>query len=234
MVDMQSGNGRRAARERAFTLTVETADGPVAVDVTRKRVKNLNLRVRGDGSVAASAPLRTGTDRIQEFLDGKAAWIATHVARRRGCEAAADGTVPASYPLWGRPVPTNELLGCAAGRGEDGGPERAAADRLVADRYRSEVERALPPVVARLEERMGVHASRWQVRSMKTRWGSCTPASRSIRINARLAAYPPECLEFVVAHELCHLMEPSHNKRFHALLDIYCPANREASALLRR
>lgn len=69
---------------------------------------------------------------------------------------------------------------------------------------------------------------------MKTRWGSCTPATRTIRINARLAAYPPLCLEMVVTHELVHLIEPSHNARFHALLDTYCPRNREASALLRR
>lgn len=69
---------------------------------------------------------------------------------------------------------------------------------------------------------------------MRTRWGSCTPATRAVRINTRLAAYPLACLEFVVAHELTHLMEPSHNARFHALLDTWCPANRELPALLRR
>ena len=69
---------------------------------------------------------------------------------------------------------------------------------------------------------------------MKSRWGSCTPKTRAIRINTNLAAYPRFCLDMVVAHELVHLMEPSHNARFHALLDTYCPRNREASALLRR
>ncbi len=68
---------------------------------------------------------------------------------------------------------------------------------------------------------------------MKTRWGSCTPKTGAIRINARLAAYPPECLEFVVAHELVHLLEPSHNTRFHALLDEFCPGNRHPAKLLR-
>lgn len=68
---------------------------------------------------------------------------------------------------------------------------------------------------------------------MKTRWGSCTPKTGAIRINARLAAYPPECLEFVVAHELVHLLEPSHNARFHALLDEFCPGNRHPAKLLR-
>ena len=68
---------------------------------------------------------------------------------------------------------------------------------------------------------------------MKTRWGSCTPKTGAIRINARLAAYPPTCLEMVVTHELVHLMEPSHNTRFHMLLDTYCPRNREALMLLK-
>jgi len=96
------------------------------------------------------------------------------------------------------------------------------------------MKRALPAVAEHLEHQMGVHASRWQVRAMKTRWGSCTPRTRAIRINARLAAYPPSCLEFVVAHELCHLMEPSHNQRFHTLLDIYCPENRAIASLLKK
>ena len=69
---------------------------------------------------------------------------------------------------------------------------------------------------------------------MKTRWGSCTPSTGAIRINARLAAYPPECLEFVVAHELVHLLEPNHNARFHALLDEFCPDNRALARRLRQ
>lgn len=69
---------------------------------------------------------------------------------------------------------------------------------------------------------------------MRSRWGSCTPKTRAIRINTNLAAYPPACLTMVVAHELVHLMEPSHNARFHMLLDTYCPNNRTASALLKR
>ena len=113
------------------------------------------------------------------------------------------------------------------------GLDAASFERLLLERYRDEVARALPAVKERFEAQMGVRASRWQVRIMKTRWGSCTPRTAAIRVNARLAAYPPACLEFVVAHELCHLMEPSHNARFHALLDRFCPANRELSRLLR-
>ena len=94
--------------------------------------------------------------------------------------------------------------------------------------------RTQPRIVGRIEATMGIHAERWSLRTMKSRWGSCTPARKTIRINTQLAAYPPLCLEMVVTHELVHLMEPSHNARFHALLDTYCPSNREASRILRK
>lgn len=236
-----------------FTLYVDGAGQRIPVTVTRKRVRNLNLRVRGDGSVAMSIPVRTGVATAQEFLDRKSAWIAERVRRRR--EVASAPLYPEELEtvmLWGAPVPTERALddadirhGTAARPStfgamlQDGqsGPARMSPDEygcLVDKLYRREIERALPEVVERVEATMGVHASSWSIRSMKTRWGSCTPATRAIRINARLAAYPPLCLEMVVTHELVHLIEPSHNARFHALLDTYCPRNREASALLRR
>lgn len=70
---------------------------------------------------------------------------------------------------------------------------------------------------------MGVHAAHWTFRYMKTRWGSCTVNTGRIRINTRLAYYPDECLEYIVVHELCHLIEPSHNKRFHTYMTKYLP-----------
>ncbi|HJG37720.1 M48 family metallopeptidase [Enorma phocaeensis] len=212
-------------------FTVRAGASTFTVLVTRKNVKNLNLRVRGDGTVAASAPLRTSDERIQAFLDKHAAWIERTVARKRSLGrpgSGDDGDVPSAFPLWGELVPMRELYGAhACGEGIGG------YERLLAERYRDELARRLPAVAEHVEARMGVHASRWQIRTMKTRWGSCTPQTRAIRINARLAAYPPACLEFVVAHELCHLLEPSHNARFHVLLDRHCPKNRELAKALR-
>lgn len=197
-----------------FILTLNVDGLEIPVEVTRKRVKNLNLRVRSDGTVTLSIPLRTPHAYAQAFLDRKAAWIAERVRRSAEQEAlkTPDGEAPGYIPLWG-------ALG-----------EHTGIDDL----YRAEVTRVLPDVAARIEQIIGVHAARWSVRTMKTRWGSCTPKTGAIRINARLAAYPPECLEFVVAHELVHLLEPSHNARFHALLDEFYPENRRVSQLLKR
>lgn len=198
----------------------------IPVTVIRKRVKNLNLRVRSDGSVALSIPQHLPLTRAREFLERKGAWIAERVSRgtERRPSTGLSGEPPARIPLWGELIPRDSVqtsLGQdASGRGAGG---QGAIDEL----YRTEILRALPDVAERMEARIGVHAERWSVRAMKTRWGSCTPKTGAIRINARLAAYPPECLEFVVVHELVHLLEPSHNARFHALLDEFCPENRD-------
>lgn len=220
----------------------------IPVNVVRKRVKNLNLRVRADGTVTLSIPQHLPLARAQEFLERKGSWIAERVRRNIERRPSPDfaGELPNRIPLWGKLVPRDSVQ---ANSGQDvggqgaggraipgqGAPGQTTIDQAALDElYRTEVLRALPDVVERMEARIGVHATRWSVRVMKTRWGSCTPKTGAIRINARLAAYPPECLEFVVAHELVHLLEPSHNARFHTLLDEFCPDNRGIARRLKQ
>lgn len=250
----------------------------IPVSVVRKRVKNLNLRVRADGTVTLSIPQHLPLARAREFLDRKGEWIAERVRRNIERRPSPDlaGELPDRIPLWGKLVPRDSVQAIpgqgASGQGAGGQaipgqgaggqaiPGQTAVNRSISGQsvsgqttpgqptpgqttidqaaldelYRTEVLRALPDVVERMEARIGVHAARWSVRVMKTRWGSCTPKTGAIRINARLAAYPPECLEFVVAHELVHLLEPSHNARFHALLDEFCPDNRDIARRLKQ
>lgn len=230
----------------------------IPVSVVRKRVKNLNLRVRADGTVTLSIPQHLPLARAQEFLERRGDWIAERVHRNIECRPSPDfaGELPDHIPLWGKLVPRDAVhanSGQAVGGQGAGGraiPDQAASDRdasgqatpgqttidqaALDELYRTEVLRALPDMVERMEARIGVHATRWSVRVMKTRWGSCTPKTGAIRINARLAAYPPECLEFVVAHELVHLLEPSHNARFHTLLDEFCLGNRGIARRLKQ
>lgn len=230
----------------------------IPVSVVRKRVKNLNLRVRADGTVTLSIPQHLPLARAREFLDRKGDWIAERVRRNIERRPSPDlaGELPNRIPLWGKLVPRDSIHAnsgqavggqgaggraipgqAASGRdaGDQGAPGQTTIDQAALDElYRTEVLRALPDVVERMEARIGVHATRWSVRVMKTRWGSCTPKTGAIRINARLAAYPPECLEFVVTHELVHLLEPSHNARFHTLLDEFCPDNRGIARRLKQ
>lgn len=215
----------------------------IPVSVVRKRVKNLNLRVRADGTVTLSIPQHLPLARAREFLDRKGDWIAERVRRNIERRPSPDlaGELPDRIPLWEKLVPRDSVQAnsgqAASGRdaGGQGAPGQTTIDQAALDELcRTEVLRALPGIVERMEARIGVHAARWSVRMMKTRWGSCTPKTGAIRINARLAAYPPECLEFVVAHELVHLLEPSHNARFHALLDEFCPGNRGIARRLKQ
>jgi hypothetical protein len=94
---------------------------------------------------------------------------------------------------------------------------------LVEEWYREQLKKAVPPLLARWEPVLGVKAERWFVQRMKTRWGSCNHEARTIRLNSELAKKPAECLEYIVVHELVHLIEPTHNAHFVALMDRFMP-----------
>ena len=189
---------------------IELPGIPLEIEV--KPVRRLNLRVRSDGTAHLSVPLRTSSWEVALFLHEHEQWLREKISQhRRLAEESKDGLIP----LWGRLVPL---------------PEGAEPD----DVYFSELVARLPEVATCMEREVGAYAARWQPRAMTSRWGSCNPSTARISINVRLAAYPPTCLEYIVVHELTHLLEPSHNKRFHTLLARVYPDERAASALLRR
>ncbi len=117
-----------------------------------------------------------------------------------------------------------------------------AYERLMAAEYASEEEKRewkqlisafVPPLIEKWEPVLGVRVGKLAYRNMKSRWGSCTPSTGRICINTRLALYPPECLEYVVVHELCHLRVGGHNKQFWALVESCLPNYKQAKKLLR-
>jgi predicted metal-dependent hydrolase len=89
--------------------------------------------------------------------------------------------------------------------------------------YRGELMRLIPPLINKWENILNVSVISFHIRSMKTRWGSCTPKTGRVRFNLELAKRSPECLEYIVVHELVHLLEASHNSRFKALMDQFYP-----------
>ena len=237
---------------------------PIPVIVTKKRVKNFNLGVTSSGEVHASAPLGASRERIEAFVRRNSAWIIDRLARREQRQTTTDEPFsPHSIiALWGKPITVQDALDhnfespaprpkqatFASFMGADGPNEcpqprrHANLDGLTPEElqaridqlYASEVTTALRDMVHAYEIAIGVTVTRVSVRSMKTRWGSCTPKTATIRIARELAAYPIECLDMVVAHELVHLLEPSHNRRFHTLLDTYCPNNKALSQRLKK
>ena len=89
--------------------------------------------------------------------------------------------------------------------------------------YREQLKEAIPHLIAKWEPLIGVKVERFFVQRMKTKWGSCNSGSKSIRLNSELAKKPPECLEYIVVHEMVHLLEPTHNRTFIALMDQFMP-----------
>jgi predicted metal-dependent hydrolase len=104
--------------------------------------------------------------------------------------------------------------------------------RVMESWYRDEVRRAVAPVRAKWEEHLGVAVRQTFVQRMKTKWGSCNPHTSNVRLNSDLAKKPPECLDYVVLHELAHLRERTHSPEFYSLLDNGMPQWREVRRML--
>jgi len=107
----------------------------------------------------------------------------------------------------------------AARAGSDAGHRLEILDRW----YRKQLKLELAPLIAKWEPILGVKAASWGVRKMRTRWGSCNPGAKRLWFNLELAKKPPECLEYVVVHELVHLLERHHDAHFKALMGQFLP-----------
>ncbi|MFM2309151.1 MAG: hypothetical protein RLY87_1272 [Chloroflexota bacterium] len=211
-----------------------TVDG-IVINVTLKRMKTMTLRVRTpDAQVVVSAPLRTPDALIRTFVTTKLPWIRTHQARilQRAAQQTPDLTDNGTARVWGRTIPI--AITSAARRTirlaedvifmtlpDEGEP--ATRQALLDGLYRRLVTSALPALVAHWSPIMQVTVQKTFVQKMKTRWGSCNYRAHHIRLNSDLAMYPPQCLEYVVVHELVHLLEASHNQRFYALMTQFYP-----------
>jgi predicted metal-dependent hydrolase len=112
--------------------------------------------------------------------------------------------------------------------------DEARREEIVALWYRDQLREAVGPMMQRWCAVIGVSPPRLFVQRMKTKWGSCNPGASTIRLNSELAKKPLECMEYVLVHELVHLLEPTHNDRFRGLMDQFLPAWRLLRAELNR
>lgn len=196
MTGRAPAGGRRDAAPLEELVFVDEFE----VWILRKRIKNINLRVKPpDGRIEVSAPLRVDTSFVRAFVREKRDWIRKQQER---IAASPQGSAAA-----------------------------ASLDEVA--QWREVVQAFVPPLIAKWEPIMGVKAGKIAYRNMTSRWGSCQPSTGRICINVRLALYPPECLEYVVVHELCHLLERGHGPRFHALMDAFLPDWKAIRAKLR-
>ena len=210
--------------------------GDITVEVVQKDIKHVHLSVYPpDGRVRVAAPRRMDVETIRVFVIAKLEWIKKQQSKLRSQvrEAPREYLERESHLVWGRRYllrvdevdapPAVELSHSTMILRVRPGTDTARRQAIVEAWYRQQLKDAVPPLLARWEPILGVKAQRFFVQRMKTRWGSCNPRDRHIRLNTELAKNPPECLEYVLVHELVHLLEASHNARFVALMDQVLP-----------
>ncbi|VWC53285.1 metal-dependent hydrolase [Burkholderia aenigmatica] len=214
--------------------------GEMSVDVVRKDIKHVHLSVYPpDGRVRISAPRHMASDLIRVYAITRLDWIRRQqrklLAQER--ETPREYLNRESHYVWGKryllriveadAAPTVKLehstLELRVRPGSDAGRRREVLDAW----YREQLRSAVPSLLKKWEPLLGVRARRILVQHMKTKWGSCNPVSGNIRLNTDLARKPSECLEYILVHELLHLIEPTHNTRFQSLMDRFMPQWRQ-------
>lgn len=207
------------------------------VEVVRKDIKNLHLGVYPpNGRVRVAAPLAVSNQAIRLAVIGKLAWIRRQREKfdNQPRQTAREAVSGESHYLFGRRYRLNimnttgrpQVLLPTKTKMELHVPKRASkAERLaVLDKwYRQQLRLAAEPLLEEWQNSLGVRLEFWGVKRMKTRWGSCNHQASRIWLNAELAKKPLACLEYIIVHELLHLIEPTHNDRFIALLDSNLP-----------
>ncbi|MDR2379949.1 MAG: M48 family metallopeptidase [Bifidobacteriaceae bacterium] len=181
--------------------------GGFSVEVRRKRVKSIHLHVEPSGHLWLSAPYRCPTAALTKMVADRLVWVRRQMAQF--------DELRATPRLWGTPL-------------DDAVPP-LALDAL----YRRELAQAAAGLAAHYEPLVGRSASAWRFRWMKTRWGSCHPATGRITLNLALAALPSIYLHQVVVHELVHLRASGHGPEFYRLMDLYMPTWRSVRRAMR-
>ncbi|MDD2340021.1 MAG: SprT family zinc-dependent metalloprotease [Methanosarcina sp.] len=217
-------------------MTTQIKLGDITADVVLKDIKNIHLSVYPpNGRVRISAPLRMDIDTIRVFAISRLGWIKQQQKKfqEQERETPREYLNLESHYVWGKryllkviendEVPSVELkhrkMVLCVRPGTDDKKKQAIIDSW----YREQLKKAVPPLIARWEPLLGVKVERFFVQRMKTKWGSCNYKARNIRLNTELAKKPQECLEYVVIHEMAHLLEPTHNSRFIMLMDRFMP-----------
>lgn len=210
--------------------------GDVAVDVVFKNIKNVHLSVYPPtGRVRISAPSRMSLDTIRVFAISRLGWIRQQQKklRQQERETPREYLDRESHYVWGKryllkveevdTVPTVTLKHKRMILQVRPGTSREKRQAVVEEWYREQLREAVQPLIEKWQPRMGVSVKQVFVQKMKTKWGGCRPSTKSMRLNTELAKKPKECLEYILVHEMVHLLEPTHNDRFISLVGQFMP-----------
>lgn len=225
----------------------------ISIAVTRKTVKNFNLKVGiRDGTVAMSMPAAASLGEARAFAASRLDWLRRCLERARRLQAVPDlWARPLAYEdgaecwLWGRRFRLKlERMASPGFRVEPRARQivlllpadstSALKQRMLEQCYARQLRIHASALLAQWSPLLGVQVTGLGIRRMQSRWGSCTPATGRIRLALELAKRRREALEYVVLHEMAHLLEPNHSPRFYAILDRHMPDWRSRRALRDR
>ncbi|MBV6404466.1 MAG: M48 family metallopeptidase [Flavobacteriales bacterium] len=209
----------------------------IAVDVVRKDIKNAHLAVYPPhGRVRIAAPLRMSDRSIRLLAVTKLAWIRKNRKRieQQPREAPREYVNGESHYFQGRRYRLRVIEASGKHRVElkngrymilhvHRGASTASKDRTMREWYREQVKALAGPLFAKWAPVVGAEPAQWGVKVMRTKWGSCNHKAGNIWLNLELAKKPPRCLEYIIVHELVHLLEHTHNARFVAYMDRFMP-----------
>lgn len=215
--------------------------GDIAIDVTRKDVKHVHLSVHPpSGRVTLVAPKATRLEVARAYAASKLGWIRNQQAKlqAQARETPREFVERESHYLWGR----RHLLSVAYRAGKPSvsidhkhitltvrpGSDYGKRAEVVHEWHKSLLHKLLPVLIGKWERKLKVKVNGYYLQRMKTRWGGCNYRAGTIRLNTELVKKPKDLLEYVIVHELAHLIEPTHSERFVAILQKHYPTWREA------
>jgi len=210
----------------------------LSVQVVRKAIKNLHLGVYPpNGRVRVAAPLTVSDEAVRLAVIGKLGWIKRQRAKfdaqpRQSEREMVSGESHfflgrryrlrvVAYNGAGRVVVSNSTTLELRTRPETDAKHR---EQVLQRWYRERLHELIPPLLSKWEPILGVPAASWGIKKMKTKWGACNAKARRIWLNLELAKKPVQCLEYLVVHELIHLIERHHSDRFISLMDRHLPS----------
>lgn len=207
------------------------------MEVVRKPIKNMHLSVHPpEGRVRVSVPLRIDDEAVRLAVISKLAWIRRHqkTFAEQPRQSKREMVSGESHYLLGRRYRLRVLEHDGPSRVERRGnseltmlvrpgSDRDRRERMLYEWYRRQMKALVPDLIAEWQPIIGVRITDWGIKKMKTRWGSCNVRDRRVWLNLELAKKPPHCLEYVLVHEMVHLLERRHNDRFKAFMDRFMP-----------
>ena len=219
--------------------------GDIAIAVTRKDIKHVHLSVHPpEGRVTLVAPAGTRLEVVHAYAASKLGWIRDQQARlqAQARETPRRFVTRESHYVWGKRYllsvierdrkPSVTLDHRRITLAVRPGSDRAKREAVMHKWHKSLLHDAVPPLIRQWEPRLRVRVAAYFLQRMKTRWGSCNHGARHIRLNTELVKKPKDLLEYVIVHEMLHLIEPTHSERFVTLLNKHYPTWREARAEL--